>query len=363
MGFAWLDPNAKEPPPAERKGWLGIGRRKPKQPPLAEENVLRNEFCEIRFDPHTGAIRAISDYRSRDPRLAQQIALRLPHAGSPDAETNYSIMAADDLTVASSGPALGEMVCRGRLMDREGRRLAGFRQTTRLWRGGRVIEIEIELDIDRRPAADPWDSYYAVRFAWKDGTAILSRGVNLANLPTELVQIESPYYLDIGRAKQHTTLFCGGLPYHRRHGTRKLDSLLVVQGETARNFRLGIGIDVPNPAAAALEFLAPPLVLADQPPPSHASGWFFHLDCRNVLATHWAPLTQPQGVRVRLLETDGRGVPLRLRCFRRAASARIVTAGTADNDAPAALTIDGDAVNVPIGPRQWVEVEVLFSSK
>ena len=43
------------------------------------------------------------------------------------------------------------MVCRGRLVDREGRRLAGFRQTTRLWRGSRVVELEIELDIDRQP--------------------------------------------------------------------------------------------------------------------------------------------------------------------------------------------------------------------
>ena len=69
----------------ERKGWFG--RRKPQEPPpLAEENVLRNEFFEIHFDPHTGAIRSISDYHSRDPRLAQQIALRLPHGGEPGAD-------------------------------------------------------------------------------------------------------------------------------------------------------------------------------------------------------------------------------------------------------------------------------------
>ena len=86
--------------------------------------------------------------------------------------------------------------------------------------------------------------------------------MNLANLPTELTQFESPHFLDIRRDKQRTTLLCGGLPYHRRFGLRKLDTLLVVQGETARSFRLGIGIDVPHPMAAALGFLAPPLVLA-----------------------------------------------------------------------------------------------------
>ena len=292
MGFAWIDPDAPEPSlPAEPKGWFGLGHRKPKEPlPLADENVLRNEFCEIRLDPHTGAIQAISDYHSRHPRLAEQIALRLPHGGSPEAEANYSIMSADEIAVTSPGPVLGEIVCRGRLLNREGRRLAGFRQTTRVWRGCRVIELEIELDIDRQPDANPWDSYYAARFAWKDDAAGLCRSVNMANVPTELAQIESPYFLDICRGKRRTTLLCGGLPYHRRLGPRKLDTLLVVQGETARTFRLGIGIDVPHPMAAALGFLAPPLVVPDQPPPPSPTGWFFHLDCRNVLATHWEPL-------------------------------------------------------------------------
>ena len=194
MGFAG---SAPAPPrrrrPSNAKGWFG--KRKPHEPPpLAEENVLRNEFFEVRFDPHTGAIRTISDYHSRDPRLAQQIALRLPHGGEPGADVNYSIMAADEIAVTSSGPVLGEIVSRGRLMDREGRRVAGFRQTTRAWRGSRIIEIQIELDIERQPEPNPWDSYYAARFAWKDETAVVHRGANMANLPTELTQFESPHF-------------------------------------------------------------------------------------------------------------------------------------------------------------------------
>ena len=170
MGFAWLRPDVETGPvPSERRGWFG--RRKRQEPPLAEENVLRNEFFEVRFDPHTGAIRSISDYHSRDPRLAQQIALRLPRGGAPGGEVNYSIMAADELVVTSAGPVLGEIVARGRLMDREGRRVAGFRQTTRARRGSRMIELQIELEIDRQPGANPWDSYYAARFAWKDEAA------------------------------------------------------------------------------------------------------------------------------------------------------------------------------------------------
>ena len=314
MGFAWIDPAAESPAAVvERKGWFG--RRTPQAlPPLAEESLLRNEFFEVHFDPRTGGIRAISDYHSRDPRLAQQIALWLPPGGEPGGDLNYSLMAADELKVTSAGPALGEILSRGRLLDREGHRVARFRQTTRAWRGSRIIEIEIELEIDRLPEGGPWDSYYAARFAWKDEAAKIERGTNMAKHATELMQFESPHFVNICRGKQlfglsslpraaegvggkaatpfqQTTLLCGGLPYHRRPGPRKLDTLLVTRGETARTFRLGIAIDVPNPLAAALGFLAPPLVLPDQPPMPTPTGWLFHLDCRNVLATDWEPLS------------------------------------------------------------------------
>lgn len=247
----------------------------------------------------------------------------------------------------------------------------------------------MELDIDRLPEGGPWDSYYAARFAWKDEAAKIEHCTNMAKHATELTQFESPHFINICRAKQQTTLLCGGLPYHRRHGSRKLDTLLVTRGETARTFRLGIGIDVPNPLAAALGFLAPPLVLPDQPPTPTPSGWLFHLDCRNVLATHWEPLPsvsdskenspgpiapgeffeQPAipepapspecGFRVRLLETDGRGVRLGLRCFRGVASARKINPGDVP---PMDLELDGDRIDIPLGPHQWIEVEVRFAA-
>ena len=415
MGFAWIGGGEESAPPPvakEKKRWL-LPRKK--EPPLAEPNVLRNEFFEIRFDPQTGAIRSISDYRSRDPRLAQQIALRLPRGGKPGDETNYSIMAADRIDVTSAGPVLGEIVCHGRLIDRDGRRVAGFKQTTRAWRGSRTIELLVELDVDRLPGPNPWDSYYAVRFAWKDETLCLYRSANMANVPTELTRIESPQFLDLRRDRLRTTLLCGGLPYHRRFGLRKLDTLLIVRGETAHSFRLGIGIDVPHPTAAATGFLSPPLELPDQPPPPSPTGWLFHLDCRNVLATHWEPLTLhetgspdsssigaaepqedfhearnpscacgtpiaelsgpsadrdaeesfsgrrhdgPSGFRVRLLETDGHGVRLGLRCLRSVSSARILNVGDAPPDE---LKVEGDRIEIPIGPHQWIEVEVRFS--
>ena len=98
-----------------------------------------------------------------------------------------------------------------------------------------------------------------------------------------------------------------------------LDSLLVVRGERERSFRVGIGVSLAKPAAAAMELMTPGMVLADHGSPgATATGWFFHVDAHNVVATHWEPLLQAEtpedaatpgvvtGFRVRLLETTGR---------------------------------------------------------
>jgi alpha-mannosidase len=360
MGFSWIDASerATGSASASKHRWLGLRRTKP--PLLAEPNLLRNEFCEVHFDPATGAIRAIRDYRGRNPRLAQQIALRRPVAA--DDESAYSIMAAERIEIVSAGPDVGEMLCQGRLVDRQGRRVAGFRQTTRLCRGSRVIEIIIELDAEQMPSGDPWLSYYAARFAWKDETLSIYRSANMANVPTELQRIEAPLWVELRRDAQRTAILGGGLPYHRRWGLRKLDTLLIVPGETCREFRLGVAIDAPHPAAAALGFLAPPLELPNAPCPAAPSGWLWHLDCRNVLATRWTPLPAETsaalgGFRARFLELDGRRTQAALRCFRPPATARKLDCG----DGPAEeLAIDGDRISFTIGPHQWLELEARF---
>ncbi len=385
MGFAWVGPKQLPDVPSETRRFR---KNKSKdEPPLAqrrdEETVLRNEFFEIVVDPHTGALRSISDYYSRGPRLAQQIALRMPQGKGVESgdDANYSIMAADEVLITSSGPVLGEVVSRGRLVDRSAGRLAGFTQTTRVHRGSRIIELLIELDIDRLPEQNPWQSYYAARFAWADATANLYRGVNMANVPTDCSQLETPHFIDIRSGKVRTTLLCGGTAYHRRLGLRKLDTLLVVRGETARQFRLGIGVDAPHPVQAALDFIAPETVLHDVPCPTAASGWLFHIDARNVVATHMEPLFSSndntfshrrhdgdtfsrrrhdgvEGFIIRLLETDGRKVQAGLRSFRPIRSATKLHAG---NTPPIELPVAGDRITIELGPHEWAEVEARFA--
>ena len=121
----------------------------------------------------------------------------------------------------------------------------------------------------------------------------LARNVNLALLPTELTQFESPHFVDICRGKQHTTLLSGGLPYHRRLGRESSIRCWLFKarwpgrsGWDRHRRAASAGRRARIPHAAA--------VLPDQPPPPRPRGWLFHLDCRNVLATRWEALPAPQ---------------------------------------------------------------------
>jgi alpha-mannosidase len=365
MGYAWLAAGGAASGPAAKAKSASA-----KEPAMAVagELLLRNEFFEVVVDPHTGAIRALHDYRKRGNQLSQQIALRQagPKARpgdvwrDPDETAIYSVMAADSVEVTSAGPVLGEIVSRGRLVDQEGKRLAGFRQTVQVCRGSRVIVLDIELDVEQEPRADPWNSYYAARFAWPDETANLFRGVSGTRQPTDVKRLESPYFVEARAEKGALVFLTGGLPYHRRVGMRMLDTMLVVRGEQQRRFRLGIAVDHPQPLAAAAELLCPAVCVHETAPPPRGAptGWLFHLDARNVLATRWQPLASAEGsvegFGVRLLETDGRPAKAKLRCFRPPKSARHKNfAGETLTE----LTVQEDAVLIDFAAFEWVEVE------
>jgi alpha-mannosidase len=302
------------------------GKRDSKPLLLAEDNTLRNEFFEAVINPTTGTLAALHEYKTRGNRMSQQLALRMPGAKQkpgdtyrdPDETARYSVMAADSLEITSATTTLGEIVTRGRLLDLEGKKLAGFVQKYRVWRGSRVLTVDIELDPVEEPKADPWNSYYCCRFAWGDETSDLFRTVNETRQPASGQRFEAPHYIEMVNPKNTTAILTGGLPFHRRHEHRMLDSLLITRGETERKFRVGIGIDLTHPMLDAMSLLTPPIVVPSSAPTS-ASSWLFHLDSRNVIATHWQPLVEDgkvTGFRVRLLETAGRPAGLTLSAFK-----------------------------------------------
>lgn len=375
MGFARIKSDhtaAPAPEPAAGGGWLSsfLGSKKSVNKPMAEERTLRNERMEVTIDPASGGIRTIHDFKTRGNRLSQQLGYRLPGVRSkagdiwrdPDLEVSYSSMVAEGLEITSAGPALGEIIAHGRLNGPDGQRLAGFRQKYQLWRGSAVLVIDIELDIDDEPRADPWNSYYAARFAWASEEAELFRGVGWGTHATEAKRLEAPLFVEARTETTRTSILAGGLPYHRRIGLRMLDTLLVVRGETSRKFRLGVGIDLAYSLPAALELLSPPVIIPDDgaPPRPAASSWLFHVDAKNVVATYWSPLEQDgalTGFRVRLLETEGRPGQALLRGFREIGNARQVDfLGQTLVDLP----LDAEGVRVDFAAHEWVEVEAVW---
>jgi alpha-mannosidase len=372
LGFAWVPATGSTATPQAAPATAGrlfglLGGKKSASKPMAEETTLRNEHIEVWIDRATGGVRSVHDYHTRGNRLSQQLGFRLPGVRpkpgdvwrDPDLEASYTEMVAEGLEITSAGPALAEIVTRGRLVGPEQRRLAGFKQTYQLWRNSPVLVIDIELDVAEEPRADGWNSYYAARFAWADEAADLYRSVGWGTQATDAKRLEAPLFVEARTENTRTTILTGGLPYHRRIGFRMLDSLLVVRGESRRRFRLGVGFDMAYSLPAALDLLAGPIVVSDAgaAPETAASSWLFHVDARNIVATHWEPLVEdgrPCGFRVRLLETEGRAGRALLRSFRPIGVARQVDFL---GQTLVELPLDEGGVRLDFAGHEWVEVE------
>jgi|GEM_PF-5777469 len=330
----------------------------------SEGTIVRNEHFQAEFDPNTGAMIGLIDYKTRGARIAQQIALRSGKGPQEDsgADEHYSIMAADRFEVLDEGPLVGRLLCEGRLVSRSGKEVGRFRQTTTARRGSRVLQFDIELELTdaqrKALSTNPWSNYYGVRLAWNDETVDLTRGISSAQVTTDTVAVEAPQFVDMTGNTTRTTILAGGLPYHRRHGLRKMDTLLVVAGETESRFQLGIAIDAPDPTCASQGFLAPETILTDRKSPATPSGWTFHLDRRGVLPTSWRPVVDDDGrvtaLTVRLLETRGTAVDVGVSTVRPIKDVQV--AGTIAPAKPP--SVEDDRAVISLRPYEWIEAEL-----
>ncbi len=368
-GFVWL-------PRPERQ----LPHTTPGKVPVAEPLLLRNEFFEVGISETTGGIAHIKPYTRSPNRLSHQIAFRFPRVrkllnpeapDAPPVESYYSEMRMTGTQVLCSGPGLGAIETTGEIVNQEnGEVLAGYRQMIQLWRGRPVVDVEIELEIQKMPEGDPWSNYYAVRFAWKHESAVVSRSDQHAPRVVNQERIESPEFIEIADNNDRTTILPMGLPFHRKTGNRMLDTLLVVAGETRRHFHFQVMIDVPFPLQAALDGMSPALTIPTEsgPPRSGETGWFFHLDTPHVQLMRILPLrTDPNGKSdaivsvkgciLRLMETEGRRAVCRLSSFLSAKTARQVDLLGKTIAHP---KIEGDEVRIEIAPFEVCDVELTF---
>ena len=350
MGYVWIPANGKDA--AVKSG-----------PSLGEDYLLRNEFFETTIDRHTGGLRTFHEYKIRGNRLSQQLALRLSSGGEQGHP--YTLMQADSIEMVCSNMACAEIIARGRLVHPQGERTAAeFEQAFRVWRGSRILEMDIQLRPQETLRADPWNSYFCQRLVWKDQAADLYRDVNQVRWIGGNKRLEAPQFVELEMEPRLTTLFTGGLPYHRRHDLNQLDTLLQVRGETAQHFRLGLGLDVPNPAAAATLFGSELSLLGDVAcPPNGPTGWLFHIDARSVIATHWQSLGEteqtPEGFKVRVLETMGRPVKVKLSSVQQAVSARKVN--LLGDEIETCEVVDGQ-VRLVLEAHELADIEVSWKS-
>jgi hypothetical protein len=311
---------------------------------------VRNEFFEAEVDAQTGGLRAIRDLRTRVNRVGQQLVFQ-----------PGSTMRVQAIKTTSTGPALGELVTEGVLVDPQEQVLARFRQRFRAWIGRPLLELRVELEPAEPPEGYPWHAYYGARFAWRDEGAGLSRGAFGAAAPTSQTRPETPDFLEVRTGRQNTVIFPGGLPFHLRQGGRMLDVLLIAPGEEARAFDLGIGLDREQPMQTALGLVSPVAVVPTSKGPPHvgAAGWLFHLDASNLMLSTLRPAPDGvQGVTARLLELAGHGGPAELRCVRDPVRALTVDArGTTQTD----LTTQGDAVQLDASPNDLLHLRVDFA--
>lgn len=335
LGFAWI-PRAG--PTA------GAGRMT-----LADARGVRNEFFEAEIDPTTGGLRAIYDHRTRVNRLGQQLVF---NPGSS--------MRASAVRVTSAGPALGEIVSEGTIVDEHEQTLATFRQRFRAWLGRPVLELRLEVYPEHPPQGYPWHSYYGARFAWRDERAVLLRGVAGSGYLTSHTRPESPDYLEIRHGRQCTVIFPGGLPFHQRHGARMLDVILLPEGETARVFDLAVGLDREHPMQTALGMSTPAVVVPTEKGPPHVgpAGWLFHLDVSNLVLTSMRPVADgADAVIARLVETNNHHSQAELRCPRDPLRAVLL-------DARGEVLLDaatqGDAALFEVAPGDLIHLRVDF---
>jgi hypothetical protein len=337
LGFAWLP---REGPP---------GSTPTRRMRLADERIVRNEFFEAEIDPQTGGLRAFRDQRTRISRLGQQLIF------NPG-----STMRVEQIVNTSHGPALGEVISAGVLLDSQGQPLARFRQRFRAWLGRPVLDLRIDITPAQPPQGYPWHAYYAARFAWRDERAVVLRSVNGLSSVTSQSRPETPDFLEVRLGRQNTVIFPGGLPFHQRHGGRMIDVLLLCPGEETHTFDLALALDRDYPIQTALGLATPaPVVAMTQgPPPTGAEGWLFHLDAPNLLLTSLRPTPEgTPGIVARLLEISGFGGQAELRCVRDPQRALLLDAlGAPQREA----SMQGDAVLFDVGRHDLVQLRVDF---
>ena len=326
LGYAYIEPQAPVVEPPVKKSLLGQFFSAKSESVLARKAIddigrgekrtvyiLENRYFSAKFDAVTGTLRSVFTNRSRFNQLSRQIAFRKGQT--------YSIQAADEMILTEVTPEVGQLKMTGRLVCPDGEVAARFVETVTIRSQSRLLEFDLTLEPIMEFEDNRWNSYIAVRYAWNDDTFAMRGGSNDAMhaLPDQKY-LHSPRLIDLRNESGSLTFLTEGLPFHRRSGTRQLDTLLIVKGESQRQFRFGVAVSAKNPMLLSYDFLLgqEDFVFPVQCRPKEPSAWLFQIESNNVVALYWEPVLEEDalvGYMVYLQETEGRRAHFALRSF------------------------------------------------
>lgn len=137
-----------------------------------------------------------------------------------------------------------------------------------------------------------------------------------------------------------------------------LDSLLIVEGETARDFSFAISLDDDLPHQTAQHWQTPLLTIPTEGLPTAGNtGWFFHVDAPSVLVINMHPVKSGRRkIIVRMVETYGYATEAMLLCPHPPKSAQVVDSwGEVKQELR--VTIEGVALHLGCYEFQQVALE------
>jgi alpha-mannosidase len=331
---------------------------KGRQLPLAEaDGLLRNEFLEAQIDTTRGHLRSIHIPGKRGNRLSFSIARR-----TKDGNTfKYSDMRANRTDLLVSTPILGKYRVQGRL-EEQGQDLGNFELEFSVWRGSRILEVDLRLTDLKALEGSPWLNAYVLRFAWPTEAAIVRSFTTGMRESMSGGVVISPNIVEIDETDYKTHLLLGGLAFNRRVEHRFLETLVAVAGQRQATARFGVAVDLPYPEQTSSHFLDRLYVLPlNVDVAKQQSSWFFHIDAKNTRVDLECPLVDSEGrlmgQRLRLMETSGKIANSCIRCPREVMEAyRVDELGNRYGK----LTVNNDGVVISLRSSERVLVDVLW---
>ncbi|MCC7333861.1 MAG: hypothetical protein IT422_02120 [Pirellulaceae bacterium] len=343
-----------------------------KERPLADAGgLLSNEFLEAQIDPARGHLRTLHIPAKRGNRLSVMIARRdqIPSdskrpSAKAEAAPRLSEMVATNLQMLTSSNVCGVVRTEGNL-QLDGDNVARFDIVYEVWRGSRIVEVNIRLhDLKPLPSDNPWQAAYVLRIAWPTEAAVVRTFSAGQRHVWSAGRGVSPTLIEIDEVDYRTHYLTGGLAFHRRSGERFLETVLASSGETEVSHRIGIAIDLPYPTLAAEQFLDTPYEIDLQRSQAIAatSGWMASVSARNVTVQLESPLVDSisgglVGLRLFVSELEGKATSAAVRLLREVASAtRVDYLGGKISQ----LTTNQDKVTIALRAHEQVNVDVLW---